>query len=209
MTVEQIQKQILTSDEFVLEEVAKLQYLYGLKNEIRWDSSRTEEVNTESVGEHIYGMIVIANYFLLLENPQGDWDIKRIYDMIAWHDIDEIETGDTLGWKKTQKVRDEEINAMKRVIANAPHHLQNSMVTAIEEYEAQVTPESRFTRAIDKIESTIEIFNENGKFVLLRNQTKLEHHRACKDKYFVDFPIIHHVNEVITQQMIKNGYFFD
>ena len=82
------------SDEEVLEEVKKIQYLYTLKREIRYAETRCDE--TESVAEHIYGMHICAMYFLPLEDPLCTWDKSRIFQMITLHDIDEIETGDVM-----------------------------------------------------------------------------------------------------------------
>jgi 5'-deoxynucleotidase YfbR-like HD superfamily hydrolase len=95
----------------ILTDLAKLQYLYGLKKVIRYDQNRHETDSTESVAEHVYGMHILAQYFLPLENPKGSWDKSRIYEMITLHDIDEIETGDVLGYTKTEEIRALEIES--------------------------------------------------------------------------------------------------
>ncbi|MEY2665811.1 MAG: hypothetical protein RLZZ480_916, partial [Candidatus Parcubacteria bacterium] len=116
----------LTTDT-VLRETARLQYLYGLKKVIRYDQNRHETDSTESVAEHVYGMIILAQYFLPLENPEGNWDRARLYEMISVHDVDEIETGDVLGYTKTAETRALELDAMRRTIENAPIHMQAHM----------------------------------------------------------------------------------
>ncbi len=67
MTIEETREKILTDDAFVLEELRKLQYLYGQQQVIRSNLTRTEDIMTESVAEHIYGLTVLAHYFSLLE----------------------------------------------------------------------------------------------------------------------------------------------
>lgn len=66
--LEQIRKNILESDEFVLSETGKIQYLYGLKHETRYIVERNEDVASESVAEHVYALHILADYFLPLED---------------------------------------------------------------------------------------------------------------------------------------------
>ena len=144
----------MTFDEFtkerILEDMAKLQYLYRLKKVIRYDQNRHETDSTESVAEHVYGMHILAHYFLPLEDPGGNWNDARIYEMITLHDVDEIETGDILGWAKTPEQRLLEAEATEVVIQKSPVHMQIKLKQRLSEYETQETPEAKFARAIDK-----------------------------------------------------------
>ena len=58
MTLEEFTK------ERILEDTAKLQYLFGLKKVIRYNQGRAETDSTESVAEHVYGMHILAQYYL-------------------------------------------------------------------------------------------------------------------------------------------------
>ncbi len=202
MTLETLTK------EAALSETAKLQYLYGLKKVIRYDQDRHETDSTESVAEHVYGMMILAQYFLPLENPEGDWDRARLYEMITLHDIDEIETGDVLGYTKTAETRALELDAMKRTIENAPNHLKMYMNERVEEYEKRETKEAKFAKAIDKIEPLFQIFNEEGRAILHRNQTTAEQSLRIKTPYIQDFPYIKRFAEVIHQALIDGGYYW-
>lgn len=194
--------------EKILSETAKLQYLYGLKKVIRYDQSRHETDSTESVAEHVYGMLILAQYFLPLENPEGDWDRVRLYEMITIHDIDEIETGDTLGYQKTAETRALELDAMKRTIENAPLHMQAQMNQRVTEYETRETSEAKFAKAIDKIEPLFQIFNEEGRDVLKRNKTTAEQSLSIKTSYIKDFPYIKIFNETIHQALVNGDYYW-
>ena len=194
--------------EKILSETAKLQYLYGLKKVIRYDQSRHETDSTESVAEHVYGMFILAQYFLPLENPEGDWDRARLYEMITIHDIDEIETGDTLGYQKTAETRALELDAMKRTIENAPLHMQAQMNQRVTEYETRETPEAKFAKAIDKIEPLFQIFNEEGRDVLKCNKTTAEQSLSIKTFYIKDFPYIKIFNETIHQALVNGDYYW-
>lgn len=202
----------MTLEEFttekILEDTAKLQYLYGLKKVIRYDQNRHETDSTESVAEHVYGMHVLAQYFLPLENPEGDWDRARIYEMITIHDIDEIETGDVLGYQKTAEIRALELDAMKRVLGNAPIHMQEHMNRRVSEYEARETPEAKFAKAIDKIEPLFQIYNEEGRVILKRNQTTAEQSLRIKAPYVAEFPFIKKCAETLHQTLIDGDYYW-
>ena len=193
--------------EHILSEVKKLQYLYGLKHEIRYGQTRHDNDLTESVAEHIYGMHLLAHYFLPLENPAGDWDKLRIFSMITIHDLDEIETGDTNAYLKTTNMYDAEKFAREKVIGNSPFHLQNHIRSLSDEYETRTTPEARFVKAIDAFEPLIQIYGQFGKDVMNINKTTPEQSRRIKDKYIVPFKIMDIYNQTIQGSMIDEGYF--
>ena len=194
--------------EKVFEETARLQYLYGLKKVIRYDQDRHATDSTESVAEHVYGMMILAQYFLTLENPEGDWNRARLYEMITLHDIDEIETGDTLGYQKTSETRAQELDAMKQTIKKAPEHLQSYMNERVEEYEGRETMEAKFAKAIDKIEPLFQIFNEEGRAVLKRNKTTAEQSLRIKTPYIQEFLYIKRFAETIHQALVDGDYYW-
>ena len=194
--------------EKVFEETARLQYLYGLKKVIRYDQDRHATDSTESVAEHVYGMMILAQYFLTLENPEGDWNRARLYEMITLHDLDEIETGDTLGYQKTSETRAQELDAMKQTIKKAPEHLQSYMNERVEEYEGRETMEAKFAKAIDKIEPLFQIFNEEGRAVLKRNKTTAEQSLRIKTPYIQEFLYIKRFAETIHQALVDGDYYW-
>ena len=201
------QKQILESDEFVLSETRKIQYTYGLKHETRYIVERTEEVSSESVAEHIYALHILADYFLPLEDPQKEIDWIKIHDMLQYHDIDEIETGDTIGYLKTDEQRALEAKAALRVIKNFPEHMQAMIKDTIDEYEAQESREANFAKALDRIEPLFQLYNGNGKKILKLQQTTREQSVGIKKPYIKPFPLMFRFYEVIEATMEKEGYF--
>ncbi len=193
--------------EFIISEVKKIQYLYGLKKEIRYARERIQDDLTESVAEHVYGMHICALYFLPLENPDQTWDLRRIYEIISLHDIDEIETGDVLGYLKTDDMRAAEAQSMRLVLAKSPEHMQKQMDSLIDEYEAQETPESRFVKAIDKFEPIVHLYNELGKRILNMNKTTAEQSLNIKLPYMKDFPVIRHFTVIMQEVMVAERFF--
>lgn len=194
--------------EQIFDEVKVLQYLYGLKREIRYAMNRTQEDATESVAEHIYGMHICALYFLPLENPENNWDRALIADMITLHDIDEIETGDVLGYTKTEADRAAETDAMRIVMNKAPTHMQPRMKLAIDAYDIQNMVEARFVKAIDKFEPLIQTFNDAGKQIFKRNKTTIENAVSIKEPYLREFPIMYEFYTAIHTRMVADDFFY-
>lgn len=193
--------------EYIINEVKKLQYLYGLKYEIRYAQSRPADIFTESVAEHIYGMHICAQYFMPLEDPKGTWNKARIYELITIHDIDELETGDMLGYLKTDDIRDKEKESKLIVLEKLPEHLKPNFKLLINEYEDQKTSEARFVKAIDRFEPLIQVYGDFGRFVIETNNTTEEQAQRIKEPYMKHFPVMHRYNQVIHQAMIDEGYF--
>ena len=189
----------------ILEEVKKIQYLYGLKHEIRY--AETREGTSESVAEHIYGMHICALYFLELENPAHTWNRERIFQMITLHDTDELETGDMIGYLKTKEDRENEITIMETVLMKSPHALRTTFDEVITEYQEQKTIESRFAKAIDKIEAQIHTYCENGKNMSLLNHCQETVIRHMREPHIQEFPHVHSFFKVLHLQMIAEGYF--
>lgn len=207
MDISQIQKQIMTSDEFVLSEVKKVQYLYRLKQEIRFNQTRTETIRTESVAEHIYGMCILTNYFLPLEDPESHLNQADVFKTISWHDADEIETGDILSQIKTQTDHDNSVLAMKTVIGNSPIHMQAEAIRITKNYESQRTAEAKFVKAIDKIEVSFEVLDDNYREVFKRNNTIRHDNEKTKLPYIQEYPYILRFHQVISNELEKQGYF--
>ena len=192
--------------EKVLADLNHLQYLYRLKV-IRYDEERTEIDTSESVAEHVYGMFILTEYFLPLEDPDRQLSKERIFQMILFHDIDEIETGDTLGYRKTEADRAKELAAMKEVLKSAPHHMQELMSERVSEYEAKSTAEAKFAKAIDKIEPLVQIYNEKWKSVLIKNKTTADESERIKRRHIFEFSLHQTVcksysSEINQQQLL-------
>ena len=195
------------TDDFIMGEVAKLQYLYGLKREIRYGQSRPERDLTESVAEHIYGMHLLIHYFLPLENPTGDWDKLRIFSMATMHDFDEIETGDTIAYLKTPEQYALELEASRTVIAKAPDHLREHFDSHLTEYNERQTIESQFVKAIDVFEPIIQLYSDFGRAIIAKNQQGAEKSYNLKHDITKPFPVMHTYFKAIHSTMVKEGFF--
>lgn len=207
MKITEILDQLQNDDAFVLAETRKIQYLYGLKKEIRYAQERHAEHDTESVAEHVYGMAILASYFLPLEDEHHTLDWQKVYEMITYHDIDEVETGDTIGYLKTDAVRAEEAAAAKRVIERAPEVISQHIASILDEYGALASPEAKFVKAIDRIEPLFHLYNAEGKKILHTNGATREQADGLKEAYVKPYPSMKRFFEVLSEQMAQEGFY--
>ncbi len=207
--IEETRKKLLTSDEFVFSELKKLQLLNELKSEIRYGQEREVGDYGDSVAEHIFGMHIAFQYFLPLENPSFDWDKSKMLEMITLHDIDEVITGDTIGYDKTDAHRKAEVLAMKEILQKMPQHMTDNSKALLDEYHERTTIEAKFVKAIDKIETLIYLFEPKGKELLHRMKTTFDQNASIKVQFFEEFPVIMHFYEVCSKRMCEEGYFVE
>ena len=208
MTLEETRKRILEDDEFVIAECRRLQTFYKLKTEIRYGMSRKEQVTTESVAEHIYALHALAAYFLPLEDTDKKFDRAKVHLLIEFHDIDEIVTGDIVGFPKTPEQASLGKSAIPLAIEKLPESMQPMVTAILDEYGKQQTAEAKFVKALDKMEPSFHVYNDNGKII---NHTvtmvTLEKHRKIKDPYTSMFEVLHRFSDVLSNTLNKEGYF--
>lgn len=198
---------IESSDGEILEEIKKIVYLYRLKKTLRYNSTRDYSVHSESVAEHIYGMFILAHYFLPLTDTDSALDRERIYGLILYHDIDEIETGDIVYTEKTENHKALEIKAAKKVVQNAPLSMRNLIATSFSECHKKTSPEAKFVNAIDKLEPIFELFDVVNMKSLKRLNFTTKTHEEHKQEAIKDFPIMKRFLDVSTEYFQSKNAF--
>lgn len=189
------------TDGEILDEVKRLQYLFGHSAIIRHGLDRDDEKYvTQSVSEHIYNMMVLAQYFEPLEDPDSQWDWTKIHQMILWHDAPELETGDTKIQDKDQAVRAREQSAIATVVDKVPLGLKRDMELVMEEYEERASVESLFVKALDCLEASIMDVGEEGNDRLLisadNNEDTIKLFRNINYQHTRDFGLLFRFIEV-------------
>lgn len=151
-------------ESWILNEIEKIKYSLKLNNVIRYNLKRIEklEEKTQSVAEHVYNMLILANYFRDLEDQQNKLDFEKITKMILMHDMGEIETGDIVMHKKDKSKKDLENEMLQKVVENSPNFIAKEIKKLCEEYDNFSTQEGKFVKAIDKIEQQFwhSVFSE-------------------------------------------------
>lgn len=149
-------------EKFILSEVNKLRYTYGVNRVIRFGKDRPEEYETQSVAEHIANMIFCAYYFRSKIEEQDILNMDEVVSIILMHDMGEIETGDIPTTHKTETHKNEEREAIKLIKDKSPDFIKNRIEKVFEGQEHPVTLEERFARAIDKFEGLLFWFTDEG-----------------------------------------------
>jgi len=113
-------------------------------------------VRKESSAEHSWSCLLLADFFLsILDLPL---DRLKVYELLMYHDVIEIESGDSplhpdksyLRYRSKKDEREEKAIGVLR--ERLPRSLQEKFVTLFSEFEARETPEARFAKAIDALE---------------------------------------------------------
>ena len=147
---------------YILSEVEKLLYTYGINKVIRYSKSRVEEYQTQSVAEHVANMIFCAYYFRDLEDANREMDMDRVVRLIIMHDMGEIETGDIVTTHKTADHTEAERQAIQEVKNKSPDFISREIENVFESFENPKSKEERFARAIDKFEGLLFWFTNDG-----------------------------------------------
>ena len=167
-----------------MSEVLKLQYIFKQK-EIERET--VVKNRNESDAEHIYGCLILSEYFLSKESMKH-LNKQRIFEIFLFHDLTENETGDISAYKKTEEDKIKEREAVKIVENKVPKIISQNFASAIKEYEEQTTTESKFCKAIDKLEPVIQMVGKLDQVKVLGITRDMVHSK--KDKYIKEFPEI-------------------
>lgn len=192
MTRDQI---LNAADEEILAEIKSLHYLFRMTSVIRHGLNRdTEQFKTQSDAEHIYDMQILCQYFLPLEDPNNNWDHHKINQMILFHDLAEIETGDYMTHEKVCLPDNIEHEAITQVIANSPTQLEKPIKDILDEYELRQSVESRFVKALDCLEAVLDTMTPRGlerrRDHMQLSKTEAEFYEKKNHSYTKDFPTV-------------------
>src|SRR6266508_1253015 len=111
------------------------------------DSSRLE-----NSAEHSWHLVLVA--MIVREHAALPIDLLHVIEMVAVHDLVEIDAGDTFAYDTAGLATrlEREIAAAERIFGLLPDDQRHYVQALWEEFEAQDTPESRFANAIDRLQ---------------------------------------------------------
>lgn len=184
-----------------MSEIQKFRTLNKLKSVYRSGSIKERH---ESSAEHSWSCLILADFFL--SNNQLKIDKLKIYDLLIYHDIVEIEAGDIPAHliKQRKNKEEKELQAAKKLQKKLPNKINNKFMNLFIEFEEQKTLESKFAKAIDVLDPLInQLDNKDNKWKRLPKKTLIER----KLKYFKDFPEIEKVFFEIIEFAEKNNYY--
>ncbi len=142
----------------------------------------------ESVAEHSWRTALLA--IILAPEMKGEINLGRVVQMIVVHDIAEIIAGDHPAWRgKLKDKAKKERSALKGLSSDLPPKQQKEILALWEEYEAKTTPEGKFAKAVDKLETIdqhnladIKTWNKHEKtYNLIHGQKESEYSQTLRD----------------------------
>jgi putative hydrolases of HD superfamily len=135
-----------------MKEINKFRTIYELKEVYRENSVGKRK---ESSAEHSWSCLVLADYFM------SKYDIKldklKVYELLMYHDLLEIETGDIpLNPNNTNKIIEKnEEEEMKKLENKLPSPINQKFIELYKEYKERKTKEAKFSKAIDVLDAQI------------------------------------------------------
>lgn len=106
----------------------------------------------ENDAEHTFH--ILAMTYILKEYAPETCDRQRVMDMLLFHDVVEIEAGDTFAYDKNghKSKWEREKKAAENLFGILPEEQYKSILDLWIEFEKQETIESKFALAMDRIE---------------------------------------------------------
>lgn len=115
----------------------------------------------ENAGEHSWHVALSA--LLLKDYSNEEVDINHVIKMLLIHDLGEIDAGDKIVYSsESDKQKTEEENGIKRILAILPENMRNEYLLLWKEFEAGITPESKFAKAVDRVPPLLHNIHDNG-----------------------------------------------
>ncbi len=135
-----------------MKDITKLRKLYKLKEVYRHNSVQNRK---ESSAEHTWSALMLADY--LLTRTKLKLDRLKVYELLMYHDIVEIETGDVPihHEEKRNNKKHEEMKAAIKLAKELPEEIGKKLLTLFTEFEENKTMEAKFAHAIDKLDALI------------------------------------------------------
>jgi len=183
-----------------MEEINKLRLFYKLKNVQRANSVGDRK---ESPAEHTWSSLILADYFLNIIDKKIDR--LKVYELLMYHDVIEIEVGDVSIINVDERVdlEKKEMNAMHSFKNKIPLSMKDKFVNLFTEYQGQKTIESKFAKAIQSLDAKIHEIDYKEDW---KGWTE-KFLRSAKEKYFKEFPEMQEMFEKTIAFVKKEGYF--
>lgn len=185
-----------------MEQINKLSLLYKLKNVERANSVINRK---ESSAEHSWSCLFLADYFLNVMN-NSSLNRLKIYEMLIYHDIVEIETGDInlIDTDKRVDKQEKELQAMRELKDKLPEAIKEKTWNLFVEFEEGNTKEAKFCKAIDALDSQIHEMDYKEDW---KGGWTEEFLRSKKGKYFEDWPELKDAFNKVIKFCNDDGYF--
>ncbi|MFC1819460.1 HD family hydrolase [Thermodesulfobacteriota bacterium] len=115
----------------------------------------------ENSGEHSWHVCLSA--LMLKDYANESVDINHVIKMLLIHDLGEIDADDKIIYSsETVEQKSDEENGVSRLLEMLPNGMGDEYLALWKEFEAGVTPESKFAKAIDRVPPLLHNIHDNG-----------------------------------------------
>lgn len=182
----------------VQDDVKHLENVFRLKEVYRF--SQVQE-RKESSAEHSWSCLVVAD--ILLNYVKQPINRLRVYELLTYHDLVEVEAGDVgafSGHGKEEKLRQEQ-EAAHTLAKRLPPSIAQKFLVCFTEYTEEKTREARFAHLVDGIEA--DAFY--GMYPPKKAVVSAEEYDRKRAKHLKAFPEIKPIYDEIKRLRIKEG----
>ncbi len=178
-------------------DLLKLEQINELK---KVERSNPIQGRKESAAEHSWSCLVTADYFL--ERTEKDLDELEVYRHLIYHDLHEVEAGDTPLKPGNEVFRDrDETECMEKFAEQLPRPISSNLRKYFIGFEKLETKEAKFARAIDSIDPVINMLYDKGAWEGWSEEFLRKH----KTDHFKGFPVIMEAFEHLVDILKENG----
>ena len=183
-----------------MEDILRFTKFNKLKSRYRMNSVENRK---ESSAEHTWSSLMLADYFLSKINKKVDR--LKVYELLMFHDVVEIESGD-FPLDPNNHVANKkniELKAAKVLKEKLPEFQGDKFFSLFLEFEENETNESKFANAIDKFDAIIQEIDYKIDWKGWSRQFLLDK----KEKYFLEFPETKQQFYKVLDYFESEGYF--
>lgn len=185
-----------------IDEILKFKKINRLKEVYRLNSVQNRK---ESSAEHTFSALLLADY--ILDEIDLDIDKEKVKQLILYHDLVEIESGDTplhpdMDITEEQQFKNE-YKCAKKLMKDFPEKFGKKFYYLFDEFMKLESIESKVARAIDVIDAEIHEIDQKQDF----KGWSRKFIEDSKLKYFEDLPDIREIFNHIMDFYTDNGYF--
>jgi len=121
----------------------------------------TDGSRAENSAEHSWHLGLAA---LTLSEYAGGVNVPRVLELLAVHDLVEIDAGDTFAYDAAANLTkaERERTAAARIFGLLPADQAAHLHSAWTEFEASETPEARFANALDRLQALLQNMQAGG-----------------------------------------------
>ncbi|MDD3263959.1 MAG: HD domain-containing protein [Candidatus Nanoarchaeia archaeon] len=183
-----------------MEDIHKFRIFNKLKTVYRFNSVENRK---ESSAEHSWSCLILADFFL--SKYSINVDRLKVYELLMYHDVVEIEAGDSPLHPEIKRLDkyEKEKKAMELLEKTLPTPLNLKFSNLFNEFEEQKTMESKFAKAIDALDAEIHELDYKKDWKGWSEEFLIDK----KLKYFEEFPEMKKIFFEIVDYLKENDYF--